>query len=131
MRDAEDYHQKRIYRWQNPPYYQEYQRYPRYGTSGSGSDSSNSSFNPRFLGRGSKRKTRRGRRKQSSGVGGTDPISGMTNNLVINISSINLSPPQLSVLQKGLSFSPSSPLDSFLLEQEFSFFRTIRLKGTL
>lgn len=38
--------------------------------------------------------------------------------LVVDISSINLSPVELSVLQKGLPFCPTPMLDKFTLEQE-------------
>lgn len=68
VRDAEDYHQKRVYRWQSPYFQRDYYRYQNHGASGSGSDSSNSSYNPHFLGSGRRRKGRqRGRREGARG----------------------------------------------------------------
>ncbi|CAJ0943741.1 unnamed protein product [Ranitomeya imitator] len=50
--------------------------------------------------------------------------------LVYNISSYNLSPPELTVLQKGLSFCPTPSFREFQLDQELQrFFRNLRLKA--
>ncbi|XP_073412618.1 uncharacterized protein [Dendrobates tinctorius] len=76
---------------------------------------------------GRRRPTRRASRKLRRTY--DDQISGKPTNSVFNISSYTLSPLELSVLQKGLSFCPTPPWDKFQLSQDLqNFFRKIRLK---
>ncbi|CAJ0954330.1 unnamed protein product [Ranitomeya imitator] len=81
-------------------------------------------FSQRSQGRTTNRRpTRRARRKNGH------PLTGETPDLVINISDYLLSPAELTVLQKGLSFCPTPAWDSFQLEKDLErFFRTVRLK---
>lgn len=113
---------KRVYRWQGPQYSRGYYGHAEYSTSGSGSDRSNSSYKPRLYeviaGEAEQEEDEKGQEKAITGTSGFKLDHRYHENLVINISSVNLSLAQLTELQKGLSFSPSSPLDSFLLEQE-------------
>lgn len=48
-------------------------------------------------------------------------------NLVINISSYNLTPIELNTLQKGLSFCPTPTLDTFTLQQELQSILQVNL----
>ncbi|CAJ0928205.1 unnamed protein product [Ranitomeya imitator] len=78
------------------------------------------------------RKTRRGQRTLSRTTPDGDQVPGtdITNNIVYNISSQCLSPVEMTVLQKGLSFCPVPRFNSFQLDQELNrFFRNIRLKA--
>ncbi|CAJ0958904.1 unnamed protein product [Ranitomeya imitator] len=82
-------------------------------------------FSKKPQGRGPpNRPTRRSRRKQND-----NPVPGRPPNLVINISSHLLAPAELSLLQKGLSFCPTSGWNAFQLEKDLQrFYRSIRLK---
>ncbi|XP_073497333.1 uncharacterized protein [Phyllobates terribilis] len=72
--------------------------------------------------------TRRGRRSTRRQHSDDNSFTGRTN-IVFNISSQSLAPAELDLLQKGLSFCPTPPFDTFLLEQELQrFYRTLRLK---
>ncbi|CAJ0936373.1 unnamed protein product [Ranitomeya imitator] len=77
------------------------------------------------------RKTRRSRRHRTGSRQNDDQIAGTeTPNIVYNISSYCLSPSEMNLLQKGLTFCPVSRFNSFLLDQELhQFFRTLRLKA--
>ncbi|CAJ0947396.1 unnamed protein product, partial [Ranitomeya imitator] len=77
------------------------------------------------------RKTRRSRRHRSRPSQNDDQIAGMeTTNIVYNISSYCLSPSEMNLLQRGLTFCPVSRFNPFLLDQELhQFFRTLRLKA--
>ncbi|XP_075697305.1 uncharacterized protein LOC142742645 [Rhinoderma darwinii] len=77
-----------------------------------------------------KRTTRRaGRRWTRSRHQHTDEVPGRKNHLVVNLSSHSLTPTELSVLQKGLSFCPTAPCNTFILQQELNYFyRSLRLK---
>ncbi|XP_077151982.1 uncharacterized protein LOC143815994 isoform X1 [Ranitomeya variabilis] len=70
-----------------------------------------------------RRPTRRSRRKNGN------EIPGEPSNLVLNISSYSLSPAELTVLQKGLSFCPTPKWDAFQLDKDLQrFYRSVRLK---
>ncbi|XP_077149379.1 uncharacterized protein LOC143811948 [Ranitomeya variabilis] len=74
-----------------------------------------------------RRPTRRGHYNSSRADDNT--ISGRTINSVINISDYTLTPSELTVLQRGLSFCPTPPWGKFRLDQDLQcFFRSIRLK---
>ncbi|CAJ0940299.1 unnamed protein product, partial [Ranitomeya imitator] len=77
------------------------------------------------------RKTRTGKRIRTRTTSHDYQISGTedTNNIVYNISSQCLSPTELTVLQKGLTFCPVPKFNTFQLDQELHrFFRNVRLK---
>ncbi|XP_073433457.1 uncharacterized protein [Dendrobates tinctorius] len=75
--------------------------------------------------RGGRRKNRRG---PPEGYTSQYSISGK-NNLVFNISTYCLSPAEIRVLQRGLSFCPTPSFDPFLVHQELNrFYRSLRLK---
>ncbi|CAJ0965945.1 unnamed protein product [Ranitomeya imitator] len=76
------------------------------------------------------RKTRRGQRTRIGTTQNGDQITGITDNIVYNISSTCLSPSEMTVLQKGLSFCPVPRFSPFQLDQElYRFFRNVRLKA--
>lgn len=51
-------------------------------------------------------------------------------NLIFNLTGNTLHPDEVSLLNKGLSFVPSKPADSFVTKIElFKFFRNLRLKS--
>mgnify|MGYP002804661906 CR=1 FL=1 len=51
-------------------------------------------------------------------------------NLVVNLSSTELTGDEMALLNKGLGFVPTSPLDTFTIRAELAeFFRKIRLKA--
>ncbi|CAJ0964342.1 unnamed protein product [Ranitomeya imitator] len=106
LRDTEDYRSNQVYKWQSSTY---------------------SRPAPRtFL----KRKMRRGQRTRIGTTQNGDQITGITDNIVYNISSTCLSPSEMTVLQKGLSFCPVPRFNPFQLDQElYRFFRNVRLKA--
>ncbi|CAJ0949097.1 unnamed protein product [Ranitomeya imitator] len=110
--NTEDYKNNQVYRWQSF----RNRRPTRRGAS--------PSTNPA-------RKTRRSRRHRSRSSQDDDQIAGMeTTNIVYNISSYCLSPSEMNLLQRGLTFCPVSRFNPFLLDQELhQFFRTLRLKA--
>ncbi|CAJ0934575.1 unnamed protein product [Ranitomeya imitator] len=122
LRDTEDYKNNQVYRWQSS----RYRRPTRRGYSPTSTISDTSSgTNP------SRKTRRRSRRHRSGSRQNDDQIAGMeTPNIVYNISSYCLSPSEMNLLQKGLTFCPVSRFNSFLLDQELhQFFRTLRLKA--
>ncbi|CAJ0918791.1 unnamed protein product, partial [Ranitomeya imitator] len=76
------------------------------------------------------RKTRRGQRTRSRTTPNGNQVTGIIDNIVYNISSTCLSPSEMTVLQKGLSFCPVPRFNSFQLDQELHrFFRNVWLKA--
>ncbi|XP_044153146.1 uncharacterized protein LOC122940579 [Bufo gargarizans] len=78
-----------------------------------------------------RKNTRRaGRHYRGAASTNGNEIPGINETLLFNISSKNLTPTQLKLLQKGLSFSPIEPFDSFQFDMDCRrFFRSIRLKA--
>lgn len=75
------------------------------------------------------RRAGRGRNKQSSHDTFPGGWSTQTEHIVVNISYYTLTPTEMTLLQRGLSFCPTPSLDTFTLEQELQrFYRSIRLK---
>ncbi|CAJ0952547.1 unnamed protein product [Ranitomeya imitator] len=123
LRNAEDYRNNRVYRWKDSFSTGSYR--PRRTPSDSTySSSDNEKFSNRrgpFLNR---KKRQSPRRRQ----GGADNGQGMSSTTVQTRSQA-LSPPQMSLLQKGLSFCPSYKLDTFQLDMDLQkFYRSLRLK---
>ncbi|CAJ0968878.1 unnamed protein product [Ranitomeya imitator] len=109
LRDTEDYHRRSVYRWRDTNVQRDRRQYRRdfFTTSSSSDNDSSSRATSPFL------EQRRGR-----------------DQLVYNISFYNLSPSELTVLQKGLSFYPTPAFNGFQLDQELQrFFRNLRLKA--
>ncbi|CAJ0930511.1 unnamed protein product [Ranitomeya imitator] len=124
LRDTEDCKNNQVYRWQ----FSNYSRNRRSTRRDYSPLSTSSDTTPKPS---IQRKTR-GKRVQIRTSSDDDQISGTEgiNNIVFNISSQCLSPVQMTVLQKGLTFCPVPRFNTFLLDQELHhFFRNVRLKA--
>ncbi|CAJ0929306.1 unnamed protein product [Ranitomeya imitator] len=137
LRDTEDYKNNQVYRWQSSNYSRN-RRFTRrdYSPLSTSSESDFGTTRTSFFRATPKpsiqRKTRRGKRVRIRTSSDDDQISGIEeiNNIVYNISSQCLSPTQMTVLQKGLSFCPVPRFNTFLVDQELHrFFRNVRLKA--
>ncbi|CAJ0957048.1 unnamed protein product [Ranitomeya imitator] len=129
QRDNDDYASNRVYKWSDSTWQGNWRRQP-YQRRSFSTDSDSSTNSNRSQGRlPTHRPMRRSRRKNDNSLPGKTP------NLVINTSSYTLSPAELALLQKGLSFCPTPNWDAFQLERDLQrFYRTVRLKthfGTL
>ncbi|CAJ0965707.1 unnamed protein product [Ranitomeya imitator] len=137
LHDTEDYRNNQVYKWQFTHLFQEPE------TDEKGLQSVFHQFRKRFWFStlfffrttsrpGLQRKTRRGQRTRIRTTPDGDQVPGTdtTNNIVYNISSQCLSPTELNVLERGLSFCPVPRFNSFQVDQELNrFFRNIRLKA--
>ncbi|CAJ0923305.1 unnamed protein product [Ranitomeya imitator] len=136
QRDNDDYTHNRVYRWSdstgNNSWRRPYQR--KTGSFSTERDSSTGSSRPNFLSKGRRGGYQRSDQQEDRGKN-DNSVTGKTSNLVINISGYTLSPAELDILQKGLSFCPTPIWDSFQLERDLQrLYRLVRLKthfGTL
>ncbi|CAJ0928451.1 unnamed protein product [Ranitomeya imitator] len=119
LRDAEDYRNNRVYRWKDSFSTGSY-RPRRIPSDSTYSSSDNERFSNRRTG---KKDNHQEEDKEGRTMGKERPPRQSRRDLR------TLSPPQMSLLQKGLSFCPSYKLDTFQLDMDLQkFYRSLRLK---
>ncbi|CAJ0927892.1 unnamed protein product [Ranitomeya imitator] len=139
-RDSSDYESGQVYAWQNDniktPWRKRGHSFYKETYNNNVIWCTNKYISHRLDGRSGKRKRRGGKRhhRQQKEIGKnqtpktTEPEEKGTE-LVINISQKVLSDMEISVLSKGLSFSPCSHMDWFQLQLDLGqFFRMLKLK---